>query len=74
MDMFGLRIMESPHLTVTEEDWSRVRSPGRARRRRARGFRQNIAYVTRPDPNVYFIGKDVVGHPAIVAQIRNLAL
>ena len=35
-------IVDDMLMSTLEEDWSRVRSPGRARRRRKRGFPQNI--------------------------------
>lgn len=48
----GMNIYESIHLTISVEDWSAVRSPGRARRRRAK-HRQNIVIRRDPDPNAY---------------------
>ena len=42
------------------EDWSRVRSPGRARRRRARGYRQNIVAHYIPKQDIYKIGHDLL--------------
>jgi hypothetical protein len=38
----GVRIIESLHMVDRVEDWSRVRSPGRAARRRRQGHRQNL--------------------------------
>lgn len=67
----GLSIVENPDLIVPDgEDWSRVRSPGRAARRRKRGFRQNIVQRWKPDPRVIEIGGFYVMHPAIADQLR----
>lgn len=44
-DYGGLRIIDSEIVGEPYEDWSQVRSPGRAARRRKRGFKQRI--VTR---------------------------
>ena len=57
------RIVRSWLLTRQREDWSRVRSPSRAERRRKRGHRQNIETVTYPDPNAYRIGNEIHVHP-----------
>jgi hypothetical protein len=45
----GIRILASEHMpTDTVEDWSRVRSPGRAARRRRQGHPQRIGYRQEP--------------------------
>lgn len=44
----GSQIVESPHVTIAAEDWSRVRSPSRARRRLKRGFKQNVLHYRKP--------------------------
>ena len=41
----GIRLIDSEAVGEPYEDWSQVRSPGRAARRRKRGFTQRI--VTR---------------------------
>lgn len=71
--MFGMRIFENDKLLVAtgEEDWSRVRSPGRARRRRHK-HRQNIVQVMKPDPNFYVdkARNAVYCHPAMAQALR----
>lgn len=68
----GLRIVESPFLTIGPfEDWSQVRSPGRAERRRRQGHRQRIRYYYKPDPNMLQMPDGtLVGHPETVAKLR----
>lgn len=65
--------VESVMATEAAEDWSRVRSPSRARRRLARGKPQNIrhyrkpaCYFSKPD-NCYFI------HPDVAKALREQA-
>lgn len=65
----GLQIIENPMLTKTIEDWSRVRSPGRARRRRWK-HKQNIKIVTVPRDEFYMTGEFVICHPAKVRELR----
>ncbi|MFS0736907.1 hypothetical protein ABC347_07645 [Sphingomonas sp. 1P06PA] len=67
---FGLRIVESPLLTIGPfEDWSDVRSPSRAARRRKK-HRQRIRFYSKPDPKFYRIGDTITAHPASVAALR----
>lgn len=61
--IIGLRIITDINMTETVEDWSRVRSPGRARRRRKLGYRQNIEWRTVPRKDAFRIGNDLVMHP-----------
>lgn len=66
----GLRIVENVHLVVGPfEDWSKVRSPGRARRWRAK-HRQNIRLFYKPDPSVYRMSDGIFAHPTICARLR----
>ena len=65
----GLKIIENPMLTKTTEDWSRVRSHGRARRRRWK-HRQNINILTVPSDQMYLTGDAVICHPAKVRELR----
>jgi hypothetical protein len=66
----GLRIVEDPTLVeVVGEDWSGVRSPARARRRRKK-HRQNIKPLYAPIQRVYHLGDKLLCHPAIADQIR----
>ena len=66
----GIDIVESIYLTKPYEDWSEVRSPGRARRRMKRGFKQNIRIVQVPDPSVYVIGNKAHMHPDTARSFR----
>lgn len=63
MTFGGIPIVSSPLAVKAEEDWSKVRSPARARRRRRRGFRQNIVVVDRPA--MFEIGGVLHVHPSI---------
>lgn len=67
----GLRIIESDVLVIGPfEDWSGVRSPGRARRRRWK-HRQNIQFYHKPDPNMIKLPDGtIVGHPATVRLLK----
>ncbi len=73
LGMFGgLRLIETPLMTVGPfEDWSDVRSPGRARRRRAK-HRQRIRFYHKPDPNVLHdkVNGVIYGHPATLQHLR----
>lgn len=66
----GLRILESDHMVDQVEDWSQVRSPARAERRRRRGFPQRIRIVEKPKQEVLRIGDTLVMHPAIARELR----
>lgn len=61
-------IIESIHMVDGPfEDWSRVRSPGRARRRRLKGYRQNIRLYTTPKRDFMKLPDGtLVGHPQTV--------
>jgi hypothetical protein len=65
----GLKIIENPMLTKTIEDWSRVRSPSRARRRRWK-HKQNIKTMTVPSDQMYMTVDTVICHPAKVRELR----
>jgi hypothetical protein len=65
----GVNIYESLLLTIPVEDWSAVRSPGRARRRRAK-HRQNIVTRRDPDPSAYNIGGQLHMHPETARKLR----
>jgi hypothetical protein len=75
--LFGampVRIVEDSALVVFDrEDWSRVRSPGRAARRRKK-HRQNIVTLYKPDPKVIVFGDTYVMHPALAAEFRRATL
>ncbi|MDO8421124.1 MAG: hypothetical protein Q7S99_03080 [Parvibaculum sp.] len=66
----GMQIFEDIHMTEPKEDWSRVRSPARARRRR-RKHRQNIEIVYVPKKDVIQIGNRLYMHPAMAAELRH---
>lgn len=66
----GLRIVEDPHMTDTVEDWSEVRSPSRAARRRRQGYRQRIRWVERPKSEIYHVGDMLVMHPETARVFR----
>jgi hypothetical protein len=69
-------IVESKLAIEKVEDWSRVRSPSRARRRLAMGHRQNIVTVEKPAAyEINFEGRhQIVIHPILMAQLnRRLA-
>ena len=70
-DMFsGMEIREDRYMVDTVEDWSRVRSPSRAARRRRQGHRQNIQFVHVPKPNVFVLfDRVIVGHPVTIAKL-----
>ena len=63
----GCRIIEDLTLVDMVEDWSRVRSPSRARRRRKRGYRQNVVMRAVPKQEVYSLdgGRTLVMHPEV---------
>lgn len=65
----GLRILEDPNLIKVVEDWSEVRSPARARRRRKRGFRQRIQYHQVPSREIYRTADALIMHPATAREL-----
>jgi hypothetical protein len=68
--IMGVQIVEDPNMReVVGEDWSNVRSPGRARRRR-RKHRQNILPLYAPLKQFYHVGNRIICHPAVAAQLR----
>lgn len=69
----GMPIVTNSLLTVPAEDWSRVRSPARARRRMRRGFRQNIRYYDAPTPKAIVIGDVIYVHPDMLNAIMKQA-
>lgn len=70
----GVRIIEDINLVDMTEDWSRVRSPGRARRRRRYGYPQNIKIIAVPKEDAYSIdgGRTLIMHPEMARQLREL--
>ncbi len=67
----GMQIRTTGAMVVRDgEDWSRVRSPARARRRLRQGHPQNIAPRFVPDPSVVVLDDTLVMHPATYAKLR----
>jgi len=67
----GFRIIESDLLVIGPfEDWSLVRSHGRAARRRKQGHRQRIRLYYTPDPSAQRMGDTLIMHPATAAALR----
>lgn len=66
------RIMTNKLLTEEVEDWSRVRSPSRARRRMKQGHRQNVRIVTVPSKKVIHDRERNIMycHPDLYRQIQ----
>ena len=70
----GLKLIETHLMTVGPfEDWSGVRSRGRAARRRKQGHKQRIRLFYEPDPNVMHdrVNNIIYGHPATLAHLRS---
>ncbi|MEP0149988.1 hypothetical protein [Roseibium sp.] len=66
----GLRIHADPSLEDAIEDWSMVRSPSRAKRRRKRGFPQRIKIRMVPKKDVYQFGRCLIMHPEMVRELE----
>jgi hypothetical protein len=66
-----MTIRTSEHLVRTLEDWSAVRSPGRARRRLRRGFAQRIVFRTVPrDDAIRLLDGTLVMHPVAYERLK----
>jgi hypothetical protein len=69
----GMRIIEDRTLVDVVEDWSRVRSPSRARRRRKLGHPQRIYSREVPREDVYVVeGHTMIMHPEAARKLRRL--
>lgn len=64
----GMKIITDPYMTDPMEDWSGVRSPARARRRR-RKHRQNIKIVRVPKPDFFVMGDRIICHPEMARKL-----
>lgn len=65
----AVSIVESEHATVAAEDWSKVRSPSRARRRLKAGIgNRNIRHYRKP--TAYKMGNTIIIHPTLAKAIR----
>jgi hypothetical protein len=67
----GVPIVSSLDMTETIEDWSRVRSPSRARRRRKRGYRQNITIRVVPKKVAIIMNGTMYVHPTYLQQLKH---
>lgn len=68
----GIQLIATSAMTIGPlEDWSDVRSPGRARRRRAK-HKQRIRFYYKPDPQVLHdkVRNVIYGHPATLDHLR----
>lgn len=66
----GFRVIETPSMVHTIQDWSRVRSPARARRRMKRGYAQNVVTRTVPRDDVVVHNETMYVHPATMMKLR----
>jgi hypothetical protein len=68
----GVQIVESWKMVDRTEDWSRVRSPSRAERRRRLGHRQNIDIRETSKKEAITIdgGRTYIMHPVMAAEFR----
>jgi hypothetical protein len=68
----GVRIVESPLMVDTVEDWSGCRSIPRAKRRHARGIKTAMRLISVPKKNAYAMdnGRTLVMHPEMARQMR----
>ena len=68
---FGMDIIvDDEVMSKWVEDWSKVRSPGRALRRRKRGFRQNIQMRKVPKPEFIQIGNKLIVHSEMLRELE----
>ena len=66
-----LRFIPNSLLYTVEEDWSEVRSHGRAARRRKQGHKQRIKIWHKPDPDFYEIDAGVMlAHPETIRRVE----
>lgn len=74
LDGIPYSFVEDPYLEDVVEDWSGVRSHGRARRRRRLGHPQRIKIQRVPKPEVYACGSlrgtTFVGHPETIRKLK----
>jgi hypothetical protein len=64
-----MRIIEDANMLDSYEDWSAVRSPGRARRRRWK-HKQRIVTRYKPKTEAFQMGNTLVMHPELARQMR----
>lgn len=67
----GLRVLVDPYaFPPFKEDWSGVRSPSRAERRRKRGFKQRIRMVPNDGPRVVKYGNNLIVNEACWNELK----
>lgn len=59
------------HVLGPFEDWSKVRSHSRARRRLKAGHKQRIRVYYEPNPNAVVFGDSILIHPTMYYKIKN---
>lgn len=68
----GTRIIESEYCSDVVLDFSRCRSPSRARRRLLRGIQGNVQRTRKPWTYAHQLPDgSLVMHPSVAAQLRN---
>lgn len=65
----GFSIIEDTSMVDPYEDWSRVRSPGRAARRRNK-HKQNIVIRYKPKSDIYQVGNKLIMHPEMAKEFK----
>lgn len=63
-------IVDDVVMSQTVEDWSRVRSPSRAARRRRRGFPQNIDFRVVPKDEIYQFAGKLIMHSEMLKRLE----
>lgn len=69
---WGIKLIASHSMTIGPfEDWSHVRSPSRAKRRRTK-HAQNIRLYYKPSPHLMHdkINNVIYGHPVTLDRLR----
>lgn len=72
MTYAGLRILVNNSLTRIVEDWSDVRSHGRARRRQRQGHKQRIRFVQVPSSEIIRVGDTLIMHSEMLREFAAL--
>jgi len=69
----GMRVISTLMMVEWKEDWSRVRSPSRARRRMKCGFHQNIVKSQVPRKDALIINGTMYVHPLTYVTLKTQA-
>lgn len=74
MQSLAVHIIDSLAMTESYDDWSRVRSPARARRRLSYGYQQNNVIRQRPRKDAITLdgGRTYHMHPVTARECRRL--